>query len=181
MGLFSRLLGQRADTPPAPRPAAAAPPPRPSAAEGQPDAPASPGLVAFFTEDHRAIDRVWAEVEAAADFAEAADAASRFDAALRRHLAWEEDVLFPTFEDATGHHGFGPTEIMRGEHGQMRAVLEEMARCVAEGNRTGLEEQGDTLMMLIQQHNAKEEGMLYPMTDQAIGDRGWRAIEPRFR
>ncbi len=194
MGLFSRLLGSRA-TPSSPRPAALppaprapAPAPRPAAAESAPSAeqsesaaPTSVGLVAFFTEDHRAIDLVWAEVEAADDLAGAAEASRRFDAELRRHLRWEEEVLFPAFEDATGHHGFGPTEIMRGEHVQMRAVLDEMERCIAEGNRTALEEQGDTLMMLIQQHNAKEEGMLYPMASQTLGDSGWKAMAPRFR
>jgi hemerythrin-like domain-containing protein len=172
MGLLSRLFSR-----PTPPPRAAAPRPTPPA----PEAPRGPGLVAFFTEDHRACDRVWAEVEAAEDLAGAVAAWRNFDTALRRHLKWEEEVLFPAFEDATGHHGFGPTEIMKGEHGQMRAVLEEMERCAAAGDRAGLIEQGDTLMMLIQQHNAKEEGMLYPMADQAFGDAGWAAMAPRFR
>jgi iron-sulfur cluster repair protein YtfE (RIC family) len=179
MGLMSRLFGRAPAAAPSPRPAPAAP--RPAAAAPAPAAPKAPGLVAFFTEDHRACDRVWAEVEAAEDDAGAVDAYRRFDAALRRHLKWEEDVLFPAFEEATGHHGFGPTEIMRGEHMQMRAVLDEMARCASASDRAGLVEQGDTLMMLIQQHNAKEEGMLYPMADQAFGDAGWAAMAPRLR
>lgn len=188
MGLFSNLFGPRDAAAPSPR-SATAPSPLPASSapgsasptEPDPTAPSGPGLVAFFTADHRAIDLVWAEVESAADLAEAVEAARRFDAELRRHLGWEEDVLFPAFEQATGHHGFGPTEVMRGEHGHMRAVLDEMARCAAEGNRTALEEQGDTLMMLIQQHNAKEEGMLYPMADQVLGDAGWKGMAPRFR
>ncbi|MDP2305673.1 MAG: hemerythrin domain-containing protein [Pseudomonadota bacterium] len=180
MSLISRLLGSRAAAVPPGRAAAASPPGSPAPA-GRPAASTDVGLVAFFTADHRDIDAVWAEVESAPDLAGAVDAARRFDAALRRHLDWEEQVLFPAFEDATGHHGFGPTEVMRGEHAHMRAILDEMARCAAEEERTALEEQGDTLMMLIQQHNAKEEGMLYPMANQVLGDPGWQAMAARFR
>ncbi|MFZ5475252.1 MAG: hemerythrin domain-containing protein [Myxococcota bacterium] len=171
MSLFSRIFSPLPDPKPAQRPTPA-----------RPAAPASsgPGLAAWFTEDHGACDRLWAAVEGADDDADAFDAFRRFDAAMRRHLGWEEDTLFPAFEVATGHVGFGPTYIMRSEHEQMRAVLDQMAGCVTAGDRQGVLDQGDTLMMLVQQHNAKEEGMLYPMAEQALGDAGWAEFAPRF-
>lgn len=203
MGLFSRLLGARraakatprtaASTPtpaspraPAPpraavQPAPAAPPANRPSEPAPPAPPAAQGLVAFFTEDHRVIDAVWADVEAAADLPGAVEAARRFDAALRRHLAWEEDELFPAFEEATGHHGFGPTHIMRAHHVQMRDFLDQMHRCATEGDRAGLNEQGHALMVLMEQHNSKEEAMLYPMADQALGDKAWQAMAARLR
>lgn len=167
MGLFSKIF------PPAPPPPQAA---RPRPVAPAPEPPRASGLAAFFTQDHADCDKAWAEVESAED---PAAAFASFDAAMRRHLRWEEEVLFPAFEDATGHHGFGPTWIMRGEHEQMRAVLDQMGRAAALGDRQGLLDHGDTLLMLIQQHNAKEEGMLYPMSEEVLGA-GWEALRARL-
>ena len=122
------------------------------------------GAIEFFTADHRACDALWAAVEAAAEAgnATAAKAAfAAFDAATRRHFDMEEQVLFPALEEATGMTA-GPTRVMRMEHEQMRGLLSQMAT-VASSDLDALVEHGDTLLMLTQQHNVKEEGMLYPM------------------
>jgi hemerythrin-like domain-containing protein len=127
------------------------------------------GAVEFFTADHRVCDEMWAAVEAAADADDAAAtraAFAAFDTAMRRHFDMEEQVLFPAFEEATGMT-MGPTRVMRGEHEQMRALLSQMA--AAASNTDALLDQGDTLLMFIQQHNLKEEGMLYPMADARLG------------
>jgi iron-sulfur cluster repair protein YtfE (RIC family) len=120
----------------------------------------------FFTEDHNACDALWAEVEAAAGSAKLGGAYARFKEALVRHLAMEEEVLFPWFEARTGM-AQGPTTVMRNEHQQMRAVLTEMDYAAGDGDSEGVMDHGDTLLMLIQQHNVKEESMLYPMCDRA--------------
>ncbi len=137
---------------------------------------------AFFTKDHRDCDSVWSEVEAAADAGDegaARDAWTRFSEALQRHLRMEEEVLFPAFEQATGMHQGGPTFVMRSEHEQMRGLLSQMAALLEAGDLDQLLDQGDTLLMLIQQHNAKEEGMLYPMADRALGEE-WPALHERL-
>lgn len=136
---------------------------------------------AFFAGDHRHCDNEWAAVEAAVDAADNDRAAAcwkRFDAAMRRHFAMEEEVLFPAFEDATGMRG-GPTQVMRMEHAQMLGVLEQMAAAAAEGDFETLVDHGDTLLMLIQQHNVKEEGMLYPMADRALAAQ-WSEIKAKL-
>jgi hemerythrin-like domain-containing protein len=81
----------------------------------------------------------------------------------------EEALLFPAVEAATGMVDAGPTFVMRMEHEQMRGVLDQMAAAVASGDQQELLDQGDTLHILIQQHNVKEEGMLYPMAERALG------------
>ncbi len=127
-----------------------------------------------FTAEHREADSFWAEVEKAIDAgdkATAIDKAKAFDKSLRDHLMREEEIMFPAFERVTGMQG-GPTFVMRSEHERMRAVLDQMAAAAAEGNLDALLDQGDTLMMLVQQHNMKEEGMLYPMAEQAL-DAEW--------
>ncbi|RLB57169.1 MAG: hemerythrin domain-containing protein [Deltaproteobacteria bacterium] len=138
-------------------------------------------LVQFFTEDHRACDVLWASVEAAADTGDAAATTSAWKAffdAMERHFHMEEDELFPAFEEATGMRG-GPTMMMRAEHKQMRALMGQMNTLVEAGDFGELVDQGDTLLMLIQQHNAKEEGMLYPMAQQHLAA-SWDALRARL-
>jgi hemerythrin-like domain-containing protein len=83
------------------------------------------------------------------------------------HLAMEEAVLFPAFEARTGM-SMGPTEVMRSEHAQMRGLLQEMAGAVASADQNRYLGLSETLNMLMQQHNLKEENMLYPMSDQVL-------------
>jgi hemerythrin-like domain-containing protein len=137
------------------------------------------GPQGWFTADHRACDALFGAVEDAGDDALAAAAAfSRFDQALRRHLDMEEGVLFPAFERATGMTG-GPTAVMRMEHDQMRGLLDQMGDAVGSGRLDALLDQGDTLLMVIQQHNVKEEGMLYPMMEMHLR-RDWPALAARL-
>ena len=140
--------------------------------------PVDVDLETFFREDHRACDALWSELESAVDAGDDARARSlweRFDARMRRHLAMEEEVLFPAFEQASGMMGGGPTAVMRMEHEQMRGVLAEMGRAAQGGDFEAVADHGDTLLMLIQQHNAKEEGVLYPMASQVLGGQ-WAAL-----
>jgi iron-sulfur cluster repair protein YtfE (RIC family) len=124
----------------------------------------------FMTDDHRACDERLATVEAHVS-AEQWDAAAlewtRCAAALRCHFAREEQLLFPAFEQATGNT-MGPTAVMRMEHEQMRAMFGPLGDAVRahDGHRClGLSE---SLMVLIQQHNMKEEQILYPMCDRVV-------------
>ena len=126
------------------------------------------GLREFFITDHRDCDGLWAAVEAAGDPAATASAWEAFAVAMERHFRIEEEVLFPAFERATGMVGMGPTMVMRAEHEQMRGMLRTMAGCASSGDYEGVLDHGDTLLMLIQQHNVKEEGILYPMADQHL-------------
>ncbi len=65
--------------------------------------------------------------------------------------------------------GGGPTAVMREEHQQMRGLLKRMADALAGSNLEDFLAAGETLLYLMGQHNMKEEQMLYPMADEAIG------------
>lgn len=128
-------------------------------------------ILEFLGGDHHACDNVFASAEDAVarkDWDSARSQFDRFQTAMARHLAMEEDVLFPAFESRTGMSG-GPTEVMRMEHAQMRDLLQAMADAVAAGNQNRYLGLSETLNMLMQQHNLKEENMLYPMSDQVLG------------
>ena len=129
-------------------------------------------IVEFLGSDHHACDDLFASAEEAVaqkNWDSARTLFKRFQAAMAHHLAMEETVLFPAFEARTGNIA-GPTKVMRMEHEQMRELLQAMASAVAathQDNYLGLSE---TLNMLMQQHNLKEESMLYPMSDRVLGD-----------
>lgn len=138
-------------------------------------------LIEFFTHDHRTCDESWLAVETAADNADSAAtsaAFTQFKTEMLRHFNMEESVLFPAFEDATGMTQ-GPTTVMRMEHEQMRGLLSQMADAAAGGDFENLTDLGDTLLMVIGQHNAKEEGMLYPMAQEHIPVE-WNELKSRI-
>jgi iron-sulfur cluster repair protein YtfE (RIC family) len=131
-------------------------------------------ILDFLGNDHRACDERFASAEAAVaqnrwDSARALFA--DFRAAMTRHLAMEEDVLFPAFEARTGN-AMGPTEVMRMEHRQMRELLDAMDNALAGAKQRDFLGLSETLNMLMQQHNLKEENMLYPMSDRVLGGDG---------
>ncbi len=141
----------------------------------------SDGLAKFFVDDHRACDKLWADVEGAVDAGDSDKAKTCFTTfrdTMLRHLKMEEEVLFPAFEQATGMRG-GPTQVMRMEHEQMKGLLNQMTALAEAGDLSEVADQGDTLLMLIQQHNSKEEGILYPMAQQHLsGD--WEQLKGRL-
>ena len=87
---------------------------------------------------------------------------------LDTHFRSEEEILFPAFESVTGMTG-GPTQMMRIEHAQMRHLLEQMHSAVGETpNGEMFAGAAETLLILMQQHNMKEENILYPMCDRSL-------------
>lgn len=143
-------------------------------------------ILEFLGSDHRACDDLFASAEMAVaqnNWARARSQFERFQAAMVRHLAMEENILFPAFEAQTGNR-MGPTQIMRMEHQHIRDLIQHMVRAVADSNQNSYLGLSETLNMLIQQHNLKEESMLYPMSDQVLGSdrdamiRAMEAIAP---
>ncbi|OQX31618.1 MAG: hemerythrin HHE cation-binding protein [Candidatus Sedimenticola endophacoides] len=131
------------------------------------------------TIDHRRCDDIFADAEAAvakSDWQHGDPVFKEFSQALEHHFEMEESVLFPGFEERTGQT-MGPTQMMRQEHIQMRALLGEMGQAVALRDRERYLGLAETLMMIMQQHNMKEEQILYRMIDQAFGDEALGLVE----
>ena len=124
------------------------------------------------TDDHRHCDDLFAATEqAAADHeADAARAAfARFAEVTLAHFAAEEEALFPAFEARTGMT-MGPTQMMRMEHEQMRVLIQDGATALAQADFDDYLGIAETLLIMMQQHNMKEENILYPMCDQQLAD-----------
>jgi iron-sulfur cluster repair protein YtfE (RIC family) len=132
------------------------------------------GITSALQHHHKLCDDDFAMAEEAAhkgDWAACAATHGKFRTEMLAHFSVEEEVLFPAFEQRTGMAG-GPTQVMRGEHVQMRDLLRQMDEALAQKNADGFGGAAETLLIMMQQHNMKEENILYPMIDQALGQDG---------
>ena len=126
----------------------------------------------FMSQDHKDCDLLFATAENAVsknDWETATQAFNEFVQAMERHLGVEEKELFPAFEEETGVVT-GPTEMMRMEHDQMRVLFAEMRDALERKHSDDYLGIADTLLILMQQHNIKEEQILYNMMDQRLSD-----------
>lgn len=121
----------------------------------------------FFEEDHDRLDGLFQSFQALkrSDAAKARAAFKEFKFGLQRHIVWEEELLFPLWEEKTGLSDGGPTFVMRHEHRRIGEQLEAIHRKVAEENPDSDQEE-QALTTLLASHNLKEERVLYPSLDQ---------------
>lgn len=136
----------------------------------------------FMSHDHDRLDALFEEFRRTKtqDPAQARRLWDEFRSGLERHIAWEEDVLFPAFEARTGMHETGPTVVMRMEHRQIRALLDEIAQAL-EAGRTDTDALEQDLLQVLGVHNSKEEGILYPWIDRELSDDERQALGARLR
>lgn len=126
----------------------------------------------FMTSNHHACDELFASAEESVgngDWAKGNSEFGAFLAAMKRHFTIEEEVLFPVFVTKTGMDN-GPTVVMISEHRQMDKVFDDMQQALAAQDSDGYLGLSETLLMLMQQHNMKEEQMLYRMMDQQLAE-----------
>jgi iron-sulfur cluster repair protein YtfE (RIC family) len=135
---------------------------------------------------HKHCDDLFAAAELAASKGRWVDCRHDFEVFRREmaaHFATEEEVLFPAFESESGNLN-GPTRMMRLEHAQMNALIAEAEQAAIAADANGFFGALETLLILMQQHNMKEENILYPMCDQALAGRELdldRALAARLR
>jgi hemerythrin-like domain-containing protein len=124
----------------------------------------------YLTHEHRACDTLFAEAErlaASEEWAEAEKTFLEFANETLTHFKKEEEELFPAFEAQTGSSE-GPTQVMRFEHEQVRGLIGKMADAVEKQDRDAYLSLAESMMILLQQHNMKEEQMLYAMCDRVL-------------
>ena len=122
--------------------------------------------------DHRRCDELFAQAEQAAqagDLEQATKLNGQYALGMEHHFGMEEEGFFAEFDRRMGMTGGGPVAVMREEHQQIRGMLHRMEEAL---NQSDLEDYlgaADTMLYLMEQHNMKEEQMLYPMADDAFG------------
>ena len=125
-------------------------------------------ILSYMQKDHRDCDESFSQAETAAakgDIEEALKAYERFKKETLHHFDVEQEVLFPAYEERTGMTQ-GPTMVMRMEHEQMRSLLDKMQEALEiDKDLKSFLGVAESMMIMLQQHNMKEEQMLYPAID----------------
>ena len=123
-------------------------------------------ITTLYAEDHDRLDALFKTFQTSkhSDFAKAKEAYKEFKIGLQRHIVWEEELLFPMWEEKTGMIEDGPTPVMRFEHEQIKQLLDAIHRKVENQDLTSDQEE-QALLNLLGSHNRKEERALYPAID----------------
>ena len=133
------------------------------------------GLAHFYTDDHRRLDAVLeaAAAERARNPENALSRLAEFQTGLEQHMAWEETILFPAFDQHfPASEGESVTEALLGEHSEILDALAAVVGAWRENrDASGTEKR---LRALLAEHNRLEEKGVYVPLDAAVtdGERG---------
>ncbi len=133
----------------------------------------------FMTHKHRECDEYLSKAEDAIeknDEQKAKEEYKNFKKETMLHFDMEEDYLFPMFEEKTGMTQ-GPTQVMRMEHAQAKSLFEKLDEAINSMDKERFFGLSESMMILLQQHNAKEEQMLYTMMQMHLGDRNDEIVQ----
>lgn len=122
------------------------------------------------THDHRQCDDLFVEIEQTVmqkAWEEAESVSLTFERAMMRHFGIEEEQLFPAMEQASAQAN-APVRVMTMEHDQMRHLIAKLRSAIGEREKERALGISETLLVTMQQHNMKEENVLYPMADRLV-------------
>ncbi|OGD24461.1 hypothetical protein A2Z10_03230 [Candidatus Azambacteria bacterium RBG_16_47_10] len=121
----------------------------------------------FMQSDHKRLDDLFEMFQERKDTdqGEARRNFCPFRRGLFTHITWEEEILFPIFEERTGMKDNGPTFVMRAEHREIRDLLNRIREKIKAGD-FATEKMDGALDVLLRSHNDKEENVLYPWIDK---------------
>lgn len=125
-------------------------------------------------DDHQAVQGALADLQAALERLPAPEARRELEAVgrflaedLARHLAREENVLFPALERHIGREG-GPIAVMLQEHDELRRLWPAFQRAVAAGTAAEAAHLGRSLGQLLAEHLHKEDWVLFPLAERVL-------------
>jgi len=86
---------------------------------------------------------------------------------LQRHMALEEEVLYPAYESTT-HAPQGPTTALREEHSGLVRLIRDMARIIKTRDSEHVLESVAHLEYQMIKHHEKEEDIFLPMASYIL-------------
>ena len=121
----------------------------------------------YFGENHDRLDELFRQFQMNKEiyFSKAKECFKAFKFGLERHIAVEEEILFPVFEEKTALWDTGPTVVMRSEHREIEKALEAIHKKVQK-NDPGCDREETELIALLKRHSRKEKNILYPLLDE---------------
>lgn len=132
--------------------------------------------------DHQRLDSVLSALEAAIGAASirAAEPLKEFAAGLRRHMAWENEQLFPAVRARATTREQRSIDSLIIDHERLSETLSELEASVASADFATAREQAAWLRKLLQGHNYDEEHGVYVEADKYLTDDERRGLISRF-
>src|SRR5689334_21018643 len=124
----------------------------------------------FLSDDHRRLDGLFNQFQRLLEqeAISAGETFSRFMGGLERHIEWEEELLFPQFEQRSGMAGVGPAAVMRSEHRCLKILIDRIQdRLRAGASLDGLDTQ---LFDALTVHNRREDKVFYAWLDGLLSE-----------
>lgn len=128
------------------------------------DRPRHRNVMEFMTSDHQRIHKIlerMVELVRQGDREQLVEEARHLATSLRKHVAMEEDLLFPVISEKLGTLR-GPAAVLRDEHIQIFNLVESIQNSAPTGGPLCPVEQ---LKDLLTNHSGIEERILYAITD----------------
>jgi hemerythrin-like domain-containing protein len=131
----------------------------------------------YYEKDHDRLDELFKDFQGhkSKDFPRAKNSFKEFMFGLQRHIVWEENIIFPIFEQKTGMIEHGPTNVMRMEHRQIKQLLDSLHEKVRKQD-TASEKEEEMLLSVLTLHNLKEENILYPSIDNVLSNEERKSV-----
>ncbi|MES9852311.1 MAG: hemerythrin domain-containing protein [Candidatus Thiodiazotropha sp. L084R] len=120
--------------------------------------------------DHLRCDEIFIALEQSIhkhQWQEAIRLCATFTASMEYHFKVEEEILFPALLKKAPQVGM-PVDVMLVEHEQMRHLISQLATSLDDMSKESATGFAETLLVTMQQHNTKEERVLYAMADSTV-------------
>ena len=96
------------------------------------------------------------------------------------HHAKEEDILFPELGKPEVQMHCDPRQVMLLEHEQGRGFARRLEAALKDGRPAELAESARGYCAVLEEHIYKEDNILYPMAEEALGPERRADIKERF-
>ena len=139
-------------------------------------------LAELLRADHARIDGLLTEVQhymRVGAWAEADQHFAALDQTLNRHLAAEEELLFPAMQNMVDNVSRAVPSMLT-EHGELREVLPELASALAQQNVLACETILPQMRRSLARHHENEERLVYPISDWALSPDEQNALAKRL-
>jgi hemerythrin superfamily protein len=130
----------------------------------------TPTLAEHLRADHARIDSMLTEMQHYLRVGALAEAEVRFadlGQALSRHMAAEEEILYPAMQQMSESVAQA-VPAMLAEHGELRSLLPELAEALGKQDVLAMETLLPQIRRSLARHHEDEERLVYPITEWAL-------------
>jgi len=128
-------------------------------------------LTDFFRHDHDRIEELFQQFCAARAAGEPAARRSfqEFVQATRRHIEWEDTLMFPLYHSQAGYSDHQIISDIEREHEHLEVLIAGISQKLAQ-DELGLEPEIAQMDKLMETHHTKEEVIVYSLIDDTLSD-----------